>query len=100
MHDELFTSVLTAAGNPGEAHVLRLDRDTALAFNVHVVQVLIAHIAVIDHAGHLQNAVGERGLTVIDVGNNAEVTDPRWVRKRLRGVVLLLRCHGLPSSNG
>jgi len=41
----------------------------ALALDVHCpVQVLGAHVAVRDHAGDAQHAVGERRLAVIDGG--------------------------------
>src|SRR5207249_3447586 len=41
----------------------------------HVVQSLIAHFALIDRAGDLEQPVRERALAVIDVGNDREVSD-------------------------
>ena len=45
------------------------------------VQVLVAHLASLDDASQLEHAVRERRLPMIDVGDDAEVTD-----LRLRGV--------------
>ena len=54
---------------------LRLDRDPALPLQVHPVEVLRAHVAVRDGVGELQQAVGQRGLAVVDVRHDAEVPD-------------------------
>ncbi len=62
-------------GRPRHAHGLRLDRDAALALDVHAVEVLRAHVAVGDDAGDLQHAIGQRRLAVVDVGDDAEVAD-------------------------
>ncbi len=67
---------------PRHPHGLALDRDAALALDVHAVQVLGAHVAVGDHARDLEHAVGEGRLAVIDVGDDAEVPD---LRRRGRG---------------
>ena len=60
---------------PIDTHVLGLDRDPPLALQVHRVEVLRAHVAGIDGVGDLQNAVAERALAVIDVGNDREVAN-------------------------
>ena len=62
---------------PGEAHRLRLDGDPAFALDVHVVEHLLvaAHLAVGHAAGRLDQPVGERRLAVVDVRDDAEVTD-------------------------
>ena len=54
---------------------LALDGDPPLPLQVHVVQVLGLHVAVGDGAGHLQQAVGQRALAVVDVGDDAEIAD-------------------------
>ena len=53
-----------------------LDRDAALALEVHVVEQLLLHLARRDGAGELEKAVGQRRLAVVDVGNDREVADP------------------------
>ena len=56
-------------------HRLRLDRDPALALEVHRVEHLGAHRARVDRVGQLEDAVGQRRLAVVDVGDDREVAD-------------------------
>ena len=73
---------------PRHAHGLALDGDPAFTLDVHAVEVLRAHVAVRDHAGDLQHAVGERRFAVIDVSDDAEVANQlRRGRGRLEGLV-------------
>ena len=65
-------AVLVGVGN---AHGLRLDGDASFAFQIHFVEVLVAGFAGAHHAGVFQNAVGKGGLAVIDMGDDAEITD-------------------------
>ena len=81
-----------AVNIPGHAHGLRLNGDAALTLNVHAVQVLRLHIARGNHAGGLQHAVREGGLTVVNVGDNAEVANNRGVGRRRNGRVLRHGC--------
>jgi hypothetical protein len=60
---------------PRQPDGLALDRDAALALDVHPVQVLRAHLASLDHPGELEHPVGQGRLAVIDVGDDAEVPD-------------------------
>ena len=50
-----------------------LDRDATLAFEIHVVQNLILHLALGDRPGMLQQSIGERAFAVVDVRNDAKV---------------------------
>ena len=55
---------------------MELDRDAPLLLQVHVVQDLVElHLACRDGTGPLQQPVRDRGLPVIDVGNDAEISD-------------------------
>ena len=102
---------------PLDTHVLRLDRDAPLALEVHRVEVLLAHVTGIDGAGDLEDAVGERRLAVIDVGDDREVADAgevhggvdrsyeRWPHGRARSVgrpwcspIALGRCSTTPRG--
>ena len=58
-----------------QAHRLRLDRDAALALQVHLVQVLGAHVTALDRVRDLEQAVGQRRFAVVDVRHDAEVAD-------------------------
>ncbi len=69
---------------PRQPHVLRLDRDAAFPLDVHPVEVLGAHRPLVDDAGELQHPVGQRGLAVVDVGDDAEVPN---LRRRGEGLV-------------
>ena len=60
-------------------HGARLDRDAALLLEVHVVEHLLVHLARRDGVAPLQDAVGQRRLPVVDVGDDREVADARRV---------------------
>ena len=57
------------------AHSLGFDGDAALALQLHGVENLIHHLALFKNTRHLQQAVGQRALAVVDVGDDAEVAD-------------------------
>ncbi len=54
---------------------LGLDRDAALALQVHLVQVLGPHVAALHRVGDLEQPIGQRGLAVVDMRHDAEVPD-------------------------
>ena len=54
---------------------MRLDGDAALALEVHRVEHLRFHLARLQRAGQLEEAVGERRLAVVDVRDDREVAD-------------------------
>jgi hypothetical protein len=60
---------------PVHPDVLGLDGDAPLALDVHRVEVLLAHVAGVDRAGQLEDAVRQRRLAVVDVGHDAEVSN-------------------------
>jgi hypothetical protein len=61
---------------------MRLDRDAALALEVHAVEDLRFHFARLERAGELEKTVREGGLPVIDVCNDREVADEALVHYR------------------
>ena len=61
---------------PEHAYGLCLDRDTALALQLHRVKHLVAHLTLRDRLGELEDAIGQRRLAVVDVGDDREVADP------------------------
>ena len=77
--DEVQHVLAAVRAGPRQPDRLALDRDAALALDVHPVQVLGAHLPVADHAGQLQHPVGQRGLAVVDMGDHAEVADQRLI---------------------
>lgn len=52
-----------------------LNRDALLAFKIHIVEHLIHHLPFADGVGALEQAVGQRAFSVINVSNDAEVPD-------------------------
>ena len=58
-----------------QAHGLRLDGDAALALDIHAVEHLRVHFALGQAAAMLDQAVGERRFSMIDMGDDGEVAD-------------------------
>ena len=54
----------------GQRRGLRLDRDAALALEVHRVEHLRLHLAILQATADLDETVGERRLAVVDVRND------------------------------
>ena len=77
--DEVELVGLAIIGGIVDANSLAFDGDAAFALDVHAVKQLSLHIAMRHGAGHLQNAVGERGLAMVDMGDDAEISDMGWV---------------------
>ncbi len=55
------------------AHGLGLDGDPFLALQVHPVEDLLLHLARINRARALQQAIRQGGLAVVNVGDDAKV---------------------------
>lgn len=58
-----------------EGRRLRLDGNAALALDVHRVKHLLRHFPVRQAAAALDDAISQRGLAVIDVGDDGEIAD-------------------------
>ena len=52
-----------------------LDGDATLAFQVHGIEQLRLHVAGGDGAGAVQQAVGKRRLPMVNMGDDAEISD-------------------------
>jgi hypothetical protein len=74
VEDGILALVRTLPNLPWQPYRLALDRDPALALDVHPVEVLRSHLPRIDHPGDLQHPVRQRRLSVVDVGDDAEVS--------------------------
>ena len=55
------------------------DRDPALFLEIHRVEQLFLHVAGCDRARAMQQSVRKRGLPMINMGNNAEISYVRCV---------------------
>jgi hypothetical protein len=73
--DEVEAVDQAVGGRVFEADGPGLDRDPLLPLEVHRVEDLARHLPGIDRVGRLEEAVGERGLAVIDVGDDREVAE-------------------------
>jgi hypothetical protein len=66
---------LAVAGGVLHPHRLGLDRDPALALEVHRVEHLWTVVPRVHRAGDLEDAVGQRRLPMVDVGDDREVAN-------------------------
>ena len=73
--DEVELVGLAVIGVVHHADGIRLDGDATLALDVHGVEQLRLHVALLHRAGELEDAVGDRRLAVVDVRNDREVAD-------------------------
>ena len=86
--DQVEYIFFTIIGMINQTHRLRLDRDAALPFEVHVVQHLVLHFPLGQKACFLDDAVRQRGFTMVDMRDDTEISDMiLWCHKSL---VLLL----------
>ena len=82
-------------GDEGQTNGLALDGDAPLALDIHPVEVLGPHLAGVNDARLLQHPIGQGGLSVVDVGDDAEIPDHRGI-----GGTRLLEGHGCPHEGG
>ena len=68
--DEVELIRLAVVGVIGHADGVGLDRDAALALDIHGVEQLRLHVALVDGMGELEDTVTDRGLAMVDVRNN------------------------------
>ena len=57
----------------------RLDGDAALALEIHGVEDLVLHLALFDRVAFFKQPVGQRGLAVVNVGDDGKIADMRKV---------------------
>src|SRR5258706_2956244 len=58
-----------------QADAFCFDGDAALALEVHGIEDLFVHFALGQGASHFEQAVGERGFAVVDVRDDAEISN-------------------------
>ena len=59
----------------GQAHSLRLDGDAAFALQLHRVEHLLLHLALGQRTRPLDQPVGQRGFSVIDMRDDGKIAD-------------------------
>jgi hypothetical protein len=73
--DEIEIIGQTVFGGVRQAYGLALDGNSPLSFDIHGIQDLIFEIPVRDHIRKLNEAVGQGGLTMVDMSDNAEISN-------------------------
>jgi len=73
--DEVQIVDLPVPGLVAQGRGLGLDRDPALALEVHRVEHLLFHFAFGKTTAIVDQAVGQRGLAMIDVGDDRKISD-------------------------
>ena len=73
--DQVQLVFLPVLGGIGQGDGLALDGDAPLPFDVHGVEDLVAELAVLHHAGPLDQPVGQGRFAVVDMGDDAEVAN-------------------------
>ena len=73
--DEVQNIVLPVVCTIIEPDGARLDGDAALALEVHGVQDLVLHLALVDSVALLQKPVGKGRLAVVDVRDDGKITN-------------------------
>lgn len=68
--DEVELIRLAVVGVIGHADGVGLDRDAAFALDIHSVEQLRLHVALVNGMGELEDTVTDRGLAMVDVRNN------------------------------
>ena len=74
--DEVELVVPAVARAVRHADGVELDRDPALALEVQRIQDLLFHLALLERARRLDQAVRQRRFAVVDVRDDAEIPDP------------------------
>ena len=66
---------LTIARRVHHANGMGLDGNAAFPLQVHGIEHLRLHFACGERTGQLEQAIGQRGLAVVNVRNDGEVSD-------------------------
>ena len=83
--DEVELVGVAILGLVDHADGVGLDGDAAFALEVHSVEDLGLHFARGERAGELEEAIGEGGFAMIDVGDDGEVADVGWIHEGWAG---------------
>ena len=85
--DQIEDIVLAIARFVIEPHSLRLDGNSALALDVHGIEHLLLHLARLQPAGELNQPVGQRRFSMVDMGDDGEIADVLDWRRRHGGEI-------------
>ena len=71
--------IFLAVERPRHTHCLRFDGDATLLLDIHAIEEPVSHLAFRHDAAQLQNTIRNRRFTMIDMRDNAEVTNQRLI---------------------
>lgn len=54
---------------------LQFDGDATLALQIHLIEELFLHLALLDRLGQLQQAISQGRLAMVNMGDDAEIAD-------------------------
>ena len=91
---------LTIFGLVLQRSSLRLDGDAPLFFDVHRVKHLGLHLALLQAAAALDQAVGQGGFAMVNVRDDGKVSDVVHQQKASSGGVTKARTRKKGASNG
>ncbi len=73
--DKIQQIIVTVPRRVIQRHALRLDRDAALALEIHRIEHLRRHFPVAQATTDLYEPVGKRGLAMVNMRDNRKVAD-------------------------
>ena len=73
--DEIERIGLAVVGVIGQLDGAGLDRDAALTLQLHGVEDLVLHLALVHGVALLEQAVCQRGFAVVNMGDNGKIPD-------------------------
>jgi len=59
---------------PGHAHRLELDGNPLFTLEIHGIEELRLHVALMDGAGELEHTVGQGGFAMVDVRDDTKIS--------------------------
>jgi hypothetical protein len=74
------------------------DGNTAFTLQVHTVQQLFLKIAFCDSFGNFKHTVGKGGLAVVDMGNNAKISDMFKFQSCTSGLKFSIHRHNIAQK--
>ena len=86
--DQVQHVLLAIVGGIVDADRVGLDGDSAFPLDIHAVEQLFLHVAILDRSGLLNEPVSKGGFAMVDMRDDGEIADMSEV------------CHGLGICRG
>jgi hypothetical protein len=79
--DQVQDVLLATIGRVVQADGVRLDRDAALALEIHRIENLRLHLTRLEGTGELEEAICQRRLAMVDVRDDRKVSDVALIHR-------------------